>query len=109
MKLSPPAGSQKGNRAGRIQGAALEARGQRGQTYQSRGSKGAIDIEQADGVLERALLERRVSGDGGGSGSHCDDDGVFGVVVDEDGTKGQVINPEKVYTTKLGGDGQLYK
>ncbi len=34
-------------------------------TYQPGNSEGVIDIEEADGVLEGAVLERRVGG------SHC--------------------------------------
>lgn len=38
--------------------------------YQARGGEGAIDIEEADGVLERTVLERSVRR--GRGKSHCE-------------------------------------
>lgn len=36
-------------------------RGSRGrETYQTRGGEGAVDVEEADGVVERTFLERNV-------------------------------------------------
>lgn len=42
-------------------------------TYQTRGGEGAVDIKEADGVLERALLKRRVRWR---SERHCESCGV---------------------------------
>ena len=33
-----------------------------GKTYTARGSERAVDVEEADGVLEGTLVERRIGG-----------------------------------------------
>lgn len=49
-----------GGRVGRVR------RAWEGRTHQTRGSEGAVDVEQDDGVLDLALGERREGGHGCG-------------------------------------------
>jgi hypothetical protein len=61
---------------GRISGENIEL------AYQARGGEGAIDIKQADGVLERTVLERSVRR--GRGKSHCE---ILGLVMSGCGRK----------------------